>query len=675
MSLFVINRYEGEKESEAKTENKHLSELLKRIEERKRERNLKKKNVVQDDNEQDAEKSDCKRKKKKKEVDNESVVGNESVVKNGSPVENESVVENVRISEGGKENNVETESSSPQKSHKKKKKKKKERNLDDTKNDINGESIEADVEKLAITNIDNQNDQSVNVNSEKKTDFMVLGVKHDKKKQEVKRVLPDWLANPNIISNDLNDGPSLESLNSVLDTKLIQILKTNGINKLFPVQASMISWLLKCNEDKQQGWWLRDTCVSAPTGSGKTLAYVLPIVHILQSRLVPKIRCLVVVPVQELAAQVYKVMVAYTSHTNLTVALLSGASSFQQEQSTILRTNARGESVSAVDIVVATPGRLIDHILKTPEFSLSDLRFLVIDEADRVTDWIDYLPEPHNHTPRLTLSNMRSSKPPVQKLLFSATLSQDPKKLSHLRLFQPVLFTTVLVTDNDNDVNLDTEAGNYIGRYTGPEGLTERAVECTMEYKPLALYDLLTRNNTIIKTLIFTNSGESAHRLTILLGSLLAVKNVTVGTLSAQLKPKERENVLGKFITGEIQILISSDALARGMDIPDVGLVISYDLPKHIKGYIHRAGRTGRAGKTGIVISILTPKQVGLFKSMLSNVHKAVPHIEKLELDSIASAVDYPSHIKNLKETLEEEKQRDLSRTKAVKRIRSVAQE
>lgn len=674
MSLFVINRYEGEKEPETKNENKHLSELLKRIEERKRERNLKKKDIVaQDDNEQDAEKNDRKKKKRKKEINNESVV------ENGSVVENESMVENVHISKDAKENNAETESTSPQKSHKKKKKKKKERTLDDTENNINGESIEANDEKSITPNIDNQNDQSlntsVNVNSEKKTDFMVLGVKHEKKKQEVKRVLPDWLANPNIISNDLNDGPSLESLDSVLDSNLIQILKTNGVDKLFPVQASMISWLLKCDEDKQKGWWLRDTCVSAPTGSGKTLAYVLPIIHILQSRLVPKIRCLVVVPVQELAAQVYKVMVAYTLHTNLTVALLSGASSFQQEQSTILRTNARGECVSAVDIVVATPGRLVDHILKTPEFSLSDLRFLVIDEADRVTDWIDYLPEPHNHTPRLTLSNMRSSKAPVQKLLFSATLSQDPKKLSHLRLFQPVLFTTVLVTDNDNDVNLDTEAGNYIGRYTGPEGLTERAVECTIEYKPLALYDLLTRSDTLLKTLIFTNSGESAHRLTILLGSLLAEKNVTVGTLSAQLKPKERENVLGKFITGEIKILVSSDALARGMDIPDVGLVVSYDLPKHIKGYIHRAGRTGRAGKTGIVISILTPKQIGLFKNMLSNVHKAVPNIEKLELDSIASAVDYPSHIKNLKDTLEEEKQRDLLRTKAVKRIRSVVQE
>ncbi|XP_029036299.2 ATP-dependent RNA helicase DDX51 [Osmia bicornis bicornis] len=654
MSLFVINRYEGEKEVETKTENKQLSELLKRIEERKKERVFKKENV------QNVKEDDRKRKKRKIEISKQD------------PLENTSV------NEDANQNNVETQLVHPEKLHKKKKKKKK--NVHNIENNVNYEGTEGDNKGLQEAVVDDQKNMLLNKsadvnNVQEQSDFMVLGVKSKRKKYEVKRVLPEWLANPNIISNDLNDGPSIESLNSVLDAKLIQVLKANGIDKLFPVQASMITWLLKCNKDKQQGWWLRDTCVSAPTGSGKTLAYVLPIVHILQSRLVPKIRCIVVVPVQELAAQVYKVMVAYTSHTTLTVGLLSGACSFQQEQSNILRMNARGEYVPAVDIIVATPGRLIDHILKTPEFSLNDLRFLVIDEADRVADWLEYLPEPHNRAARLTLFDLRCGKAPVQKLLFSATLSQDPKKLNHLRLFQPVLFTSVVVSGKDTDVNLDMEVGNYIGRYTSPDGLTEYAVECIAEYKPVALYDLLNRNNKISKTLIFTNSGETAHRLSILLGSLLAEKNVTIGKLSAQLKPKEREHVLGKFITGEVKILISSDALARGVDIPDIHTVVSYDLPKHIKGYIHRAGRTGRAGKSGIVISILTSKQVGIFKDMLSNVHKAVPHIEKLELNSVADSIDYSSHVKKLKETLEEEKQRNLLRTKSVKRIQPIVKE
>ncbi|CAL7933686.1 unnamed protein product [Xylocopa violacea] len=434
----------------------------------------------------------------------------------------------------------------------------------------------------------------------------------------------------------------------------------------------MISWLLKCDKDRQQGWWLRDTCVSAPTGSGKTLAYVLPIVQILQSRLVPKIRCLIVVPVQELATQVYNVMLTYTAHTSLRVGLLSGASAFHQEQSNILKKSARGEYVSSVDIVVATPGRLVDHILKTPGFSLDDLRFLVIDEADRAADWLEYLPEQHYRSPQLTLFNLRCSKVPAQKLLFSATLSQDPEKLNRLGLFQPILFTSVLVKDKDDNVNLDHEVGNFVGRYISPEELVEQAVECAAEYKPVALYQLLIRNNTINKTLIFTNSGENAHRLTILLQSLLSKENVAIGELSAQLTSKGRENILKKFISGEVQILITSDALARGVDIPDVQLVISYDLPKHIKGYIHRAGRTGRAGKSGTAISILTPKQSGMFKHMLSSCHKRVPDIEKIELDSVIHEIDYSNHIEKLKHSLEVEKKNNLLRTKSVKHIKSV---
>lgn len=116
--------------------------------------------------------------------------------------------------------------------------------------------------------------------------------------------------------------------------------------------------------------------------------------------------------------------------------------------------------------------------------------------------------------------------------------------------------------------------------------------------------------------------------------------------------------------------LISSDALARGLDIPDVQLVVSYDIPKHIKGYIHRAGRTGRAGKPGIAVSVLTPNQVGIFKQMLSGAHKIVPNIEQMELSTTANALNYQNHLEKLKEILEKEKNEDLERMKAIKRRR-----
>lgn len=116
--------------------------------------------------------------------------------------------------------------------------------------------------------------------------------------------------------------------------------------------------------------------------------------------------------------------------------------------------------------------------------------------------------------------------------------------------------------------------------------------------------------------------------------------------------------------------LISSDALARGLDIQDVQLVVSYDLPKHIKGYIHRAGRTGRAGKPGTAVSILTANQVGIFKQMLSGAHKTVPNIEQMELHATADAVNYVGHLEKLTEILEKEKNESLERMKANKRRR-----
>lgn len=116
--------------------------------------------------------------------------------------------------------------------------------------------------------------------------------------------------------------------------------------------------------------------------------------------------------------------------------------------------------------------------------------------------------------------------------------------------------------------------------------------------------------------------------------------------------------------------LISSDALARGLDILDVQLVVSYDFSKHIKGYIHRAGRTGRAGKLGTAVSILTTNQVGIFKQMLSGAHKVVPNIERMEFRDNAIMDNYEDHLEKFKKILEKEKNKNLERTKATKRRR-----
>lgn len=119
-----------------------------------------------------------------------------------------------------------------------------------------------------------------------------------------------------------------------------------------------------------------------------------------------------------------------------------------------------------------------------------------------------------------------------------------------------MLFTSVLVTGKDDNVNLDKEVGNFIGRYTNLKELKEEAVECEAEYKPVTLYQLITRNSIISKILVFTNSGKTAHRLTILLQSFLSEKDIIVGKLSVQLASKDREDVLTKFITEKIQMYV-----------------------------------------------------------------------------------------------------------------------
>lgn len=145
---------------------------------------------------------------------------------------------------------------------------------------------------------------------------------------------------------------------------------------------------------------------------------------------------------------------------------------------------------------------------------------------------------------------------PAQKLLLSATLSQDPEKLSRLGLFRPILFTSVSVDLEKvgKDLNLDESVGSVISRYGNPKELIERVVECPILYKPLAVYQLLTSSEQIEKTLIFTNSCDSAHRLTILLQSLLSDKNVSIAELSAQLGPRQREETHEKFVNGTIQM-------------------------------------------------------------------------------------------------------------------------
>lgn len=251
-NIYVFYRYEGESKEEVENETNHFAELLKRIEDRKKQRAAANNKVIPDVDQNNSNKHQKKRKKTR--LDSDETNDSHIEVKSES---NEKINDQTKM--------VKTST--------KKKRKKKDTESTPTSTQENKElEGKDDAKNLANGKEDNDTTTTTEKKISLQNNFVVLGTKSRKKQREVKRVLPDWLAHPEVISADLNSGPSLEEFNSILDAELIEVLKANDIVKLFPVQSSIIKWLHKCNMDRKLGRWLRDTCVSAPTGSGKLSA-------------------------------------------------------------------------------------------------------------------------------------------------------------------------------------------------------------------------------------------------------------------------------------------------------------------------------------------------------------------------------------------------------------------
>uniref|UniRef100_A0A8C4XMW2 ATP-dependent RNA helicase n=1 Tax=Falco tinnunculus TaxID=100819 RepID=A0A8C4XMW2_FALTI len=465
--------------------------------------------------------------------------------------------------------------------------------------------------------------------------LVVLGDYDRKPVQKVQPFLPQWLAQPKLVQKRIKDN--LIPIGDVpgIHPRLLKKLQMNGIESFFPVQAEVIPAILQGASNGylmgQGGYRPRDICVSAPTGSGKTLSFVIPIVQVLLDRVVCQVRALVVLPTKELAQQVSKVFNIYTDGTGLKVVLITGQKSFAKEQEMLVQKKVTGYC-SLADIIVATPGRLTDHISQTPGFSLTQLRFLIIDEADRMIDdmhqnCLNQIVKAAFQVENYAGFNLlfQRTKPgpitaasscypqmPLQKLLFSATLTQDPEKLQQLDLFQPRLFTSVYSEKKTLGDGTETEQDTN-KKYTLPEGLSQCYVPCDLNSKPLLLLHFMLKMK-FTRVLCFTNSREASHRLFLL---IQAFGGVTVAEFSSRLPPNERQRTMKEFEQGKIQLLISTDATARGIDVKEVNYVINYDAPQFIRTYIHRVGRTARAGKAGVAFSLVLRIQERRFLRML----------------------------------------------------------
>ncbi|XP_047184413.1 ATP-dependent RNA helicase DDX51 [Scophthalmus maximus] len=461
------------------------------------------------------------------------------------------------------------------------------------------------------------------------TGFTIVGGFENKPVQKVHRVLPQWLAQPQVIHRDMKNNLVPVSEVAALCEPLVKKLQSHGIQHLFPVQAEVIPAILESLQPGllfgRGGYQPRDICVSAPTGSGKTLAFVIPVIQVLMRRVVCEVRALAVLPTKELAQQVCKVFTSYAEGTTLKVVMLAGQRSFAAEQAS-LSEHRGGRRCSLADVVVATPGRLVDHINKNSGLCLEHLRFLIIDEADRMIDsmhqsWLSQVVRAvyrsgsdsratsmfsRTEPAQVTAASLSPPQMFLQKLLFSATLTQNPEKLQQLGLRQPRLFSSIHATP--------AAPAHKQDRFDFPQGLTEHYVPCTLSKKPLLILHFILRLK-LSPILCFTNSRETAHRLFLL---VQLFGGVNAAEFSSRLSPGERKKTLKEFEQGKIQLLVSTDAAARGIDFDGVKCVVNYDAPQYIRTYIHRIGRTARAGKAGLAFTFLLQVQEKSFLQMVA---------------------------------------------------------
>ncbi|XP_077469789.1 ATP-dependent RNA helicase DDX51 isoform X4 [Stigmatopora argus] len=381
--------------------------------------------------------------------------------------------------------------------------------------------------------------------------FTVIGGFESKPVKKVHRVLPHWLAQPDIISRDMKCKMVPCSQIEGLSVSLLKKLNSDGIQNLFPVQSEVIPAILKSGLQHglligQAGYRPRDVCVSAPTGSGKTLAFVIPIIQVLMKRAVCEIRALALLPTKELAQQVCKVFTSYAEGTTLRVVMVAGQKSFAAERAS-----------------------LSEQSLSPPQI-------------------------------------------PLQKLLFSATLTQNPEKLQQLGLHQPRLFSSVNhPSSHCPQPSIDNQKPE---QFDFPPNLSEFYVPSALSKKPLILLHFIL-SMKLSPILCFVNSRDTAHRLCLL---VKLFGGVQVAEFSSRLSPGGRKKKLKEFEQGKINLLISTDAAARGIDISGVKCVVNYDAPQYIRTYIHRIGRTARAGKPGLAFTILLGVQEKNFLQMVT---------------------------------------------------------
>jgi ATP-dependent RNA helicase RhlE len=384
-----------------------------------------------------------------------------------------------------------------------------------------------------------------------------------------------------------------------LRPELLRAVDEAGYTTPTPIQAQAIPVVLAG----------RDVMGGAQTGTGKTAGFALPILQ----KLLPManaspsparhpVRALILTPTRELAIQVEEAIRGYGKHTNLRSTVVFGGVDIKQQLPIV-----RG----GVEILVATPGRLLDHIEQKSVY-LGQVEILVLDEADRMLD-MGFIPD---------IKRIMALLPPAakrQNLLFSATFNNEIKKLADELLNAPQLIEVAR-------------------RNTAAETVAQSVYKCPQEAKR-ALLGHIVRSRDLWQVLCFVRTKHGASRL----ARQLERDGLATSAIHGDKTQAARLEALSAFKEGKLQVLVATDVAARGLDIDDLPLVVNYELPHVAEDYIHRIGRTGRAGASGEAISLVAHEEERYLADIERLLKKKID-VAFLDFDFDAAAATHPSH-------------------------------
>jgi len=361
-----------------------------------------------------------------------------------------------------------------------------------------------------------------------------------------------------------------------LSDQLLKAIKEQGYTEPTPIQKQAIPIILE----------KKDVLAGAQTGTGKTAGFTLPILQSLSEAPAPRgkspIRALILTPTRELATQIQDNVVAYGKYLPFKSTVVFGGVGINPQIGNFRR---------GVDIVVATPGRLLDHIgRKTVD--LSKVEFLVLDEADRMLDmgFINDI--------KKVLAVLPKKR---QNLLFSATFSNDIKRLADGILNAPTLIE--------------------VAKRNTASKLVEQLVHPVDKDRKRALLTKLIKEGKWKQVLVFTRTKHGANKLS----GQLEKEGITSAAIHGNKSQGARTRALANFKEGSVQVLVATDIAARGIDIEQLPYVVNYELPNISEDYVHRIGRTGRAGSEGIAVSLVCVDELAYLKDIENLIKRKIP--------------------------------------------------